>query len=59
MVTGSTDGLGREVTLRLGAMGAHVIVHDRNAARGDEIERGGQGSTRFFQTDLEQLSVIP
>src|SRR4051812_6642144 len=52
LVTGSTDGLGREVALRLGASGAHVIVHGRNRERGEavvrEIERGGKGSARFY-----------
>ncbi|MEX1257169.1 MAG: SDR family NAD(P)-dependent oxidoreductase [Gemmatimonadota bacterium] len=62
LVTGSTDGLGREVALRLGAMGAHVIVHGRNAERGAEvvaeIERGGQGSARFFQADFASLEQV-
>jgi len=31
LVTGSTDGVGRLVALRLAADGAHVIVHGRNA----------------------------
>ena len=31
LVTGSTDGLGREVALRLASAGAHVLVHGRNA----------------------------
>ena len=43
LVTGSTSGLGREVALRLGGKGAHVIVHGRDQERGmqvvDEINR--------------------
>ena len=37
LVTGSTSGLGRTVAERLGAMGATVIVHGRNAERGQEV----------------------
>jgi len=62
LVTGSTDGLGREVALRLGAMGAHVIVHGRNAERGAavvaEIEQGGRGSARFYQADFASLEQV-
>src|SRR5688572_25650192 len=34
LISGSTDGLGREVARRLAASGAHVIVHGRNRERG-------------------------
>jgi hypothetical protein len=34
LVTGSTDGLGKEVAHQLGALGAVVIVHGRNEQRG-------------------------
>ena len=37
LVTGSTDGLGREVATRLGALDATVIVHGRNRERGAEV----------------------
>ena len=37
LITGSTDGLGREVAIRLGMLGAHVLVHGRNAQRGAEV----------------------
>ena len=37
LVTGSTDGLGREVALRLGGAGYHVIVHGRNEERGRAV----------------------
>jgi NAD(P)-dependent dehydrogenase (short-subunit alcohol dehydrogenase family) len=61
LVTGSTDGLGREVALRLGASGAHVIVHGRNIERGlavvHEIESSG-GTARFIQADLASLGQV-
>jgi NAD(P)-dependent dehydrogenase (short-subunit alcohol dehydrogenase family) len=62
LVTGSTDGLGREVALRLGAAGYHVIVHGRNAERGaavvTEINSGGRGSARFHAADFASLAQV-
>lgn len=62
LVTGSTDGLGREVARRLAAEGAHVIVHGRNAERGQavvaEITAGGKGSARFYQADFASLDAV-
>lgn len=62
LITGSTDGLGREVALRLGAAGAHVIVHGRNRERGlavvDEIKRGGKGSAAFYAADFASLATV-
>lgn len=59
LITGSTDGLGREVALRVAALGAHVIVHGRNEARGAEVVeaiRAGGGSASFHRADLASLA---
>ena len=62
LITGSTDGLGREVARRLAATGAHIIVHGRNRERGEglvaEIERAGQGSAAFYPADLGSLDEV-
>lgn len=62
LVTGSTGGLGREVALRMGSRGAHVIVHGRNRERGEEvvseIEATGAGSARFYQADFASFSEV-
>lgn len=62
LVTGSTDGLGREVAIRIAATGAHVIVHGRNAERGAEvvaqIQREGKGTARFYRADLASLAAV-
>lgn len=62
LVTGSTDGLGRELARRLAAEGAHVIVHGRNAQRGQavvaEIAAAGKGSARFYQADFASLAEV-
>ena len=62
LVTGSTDGLGRELAIALAADGAHVIVHGRNAERGqavvDEITKAGKGSARFVAADFASLQAV-
>jgi NAD(P)-dependent dehydrogenase (short-subunit alcohol dehydrogenase family) len=62
LVTGSTDGLGRELALALAAEGAHVIVHGRNAERGqavvDEITAAGKGSARFIAADFASTQAV-
>lgn len=62
LITGSTDGLGREVARRLAATGAHIIVHGRNRERGtalvEEITREGKGSARFYAADLASLQQV-
>ncbi len=62
LVTGSTDGLGREVAMRLAGQGLHVIVHGRNAERGaavvQEIARAGRGSARFYRADFASLADV-
>lgn len=62
LITGSTDGLGREVARRAAATGAHVIVHGRNRERGlavvEEIRRDGKGSAAFYPADFAKLSNV-
>lgn len=62
LVTGSTDGLGREVARALAARGAHVIVHGRNVERGrelvQEITTQRVGSARFFAADFASLAAV-
>jgi NAD(P)-dependent dehydrogenase (short-subunit alcohol dehydrogenase family) len=62
LVTGSTDGLGREVARQLAALGAMVIVHGRNAERGDEvvqvIRSAGKGDAAFHRADFGSLASV-
>lgn len=61
LITGSTDGLGREVAIRIGELGAHVIIHGRNAQRGAEVVETinqGPGSAEFYQADLGRLQDV-
>ena len=62
LITGSTSGLGRELARRIAATGAHVIVHGRDADRGEEvvaeITSAGVGSARFIRADLASLAEV-
>ena len=62
LVTGSTDGLGREIARALAADGAHVIVHGRSAERGQalvaEIKASGKGSATFVAADFASVKAV-
>jgi NAD(P)-dependent dehydrogenase (short-subunit alcohol dehydrogenase family) len=59
-ITGSTDGVGRYVASELAGQGARVLIHGRDAARGnaviDEIKRAGGPAPVFYQADLSSLT---
>ncbi|RWM23476.1 MAG: SDR family NAD(P)-dependent oxidoreductase [Mesorhizobium sp.] len=61
LITGSTDGVGRLVAQRLGAGGARVLVHGRDAIRGkatvSEIEAAG-GKAELLVADLSSLAEV-
>jgi NAD(P)-dependent dehydrogenase (short-subunit alcohol dehydrogenase family) len=61
LVTGSTDGLGKEVARQLASLGALVIVHGRNRERGEEvvklIESAG-GKAVFHRADFASLAGV-
>src|ERR1700691_2610360 len=61
LVTGSTDGVGREVALRLGGDGWRVLVHGRDRERGKQvvaaIEKGG-GKAEFVAADLSTFAEV-
>ena len=61
LITGSTDGLGREVAMRVSRTGAFVIVHGRNRARGDSVVeeiRSSGGYARFYAADFASLKDV-
>ena len=62
LITGSTDGMGRELARELGAMGAHVIVHGRNIERGTQvvrwIEEESDGSAHFIRADFSSFDEV-
>src|SRR5690348_13022039 len=60
LITGSTDGVGRVVALRLAGAGAEVLVHGRDTARGEsllaEMRAQGNDKGRFYRADLASLA---
>ena len=61
LITGSTDGLGKEVATRLAANGWRVLLHGRNPDKGKatlaEIKNAtGNESLAYFNADLSSLS---
>ena len=60
-VTGSTDGIGREVALALGRLGATVLVHGRDLEKGravvDRID-GTPGEAMLFVADFAAQSAV-
>src|ERR1700728_529298 len=60
LITGSTDGVGRYVAVKLAAAGANVMIDGREQARAkaliDEIRREGHGNATFYQADLSSLA---
>lgn len=38
LITGATDGLGRELALRLGTAGARILIHGRSAERAERVQ---------------------
>ena len=61
LITGSTDGLGREVAIRLGKLGAFMLIHGRNAERGAEVVaeiKNNGGNAQFYQADFASLDNV-
>lgn len=61
LVTGATDGIGKETALELGRRGFGVIVHGRNAVRADavveQIKTSG-GAARGLRADFADLAEV-
>jgi NAD(P)-dependent dehydrogenase (short-subunit alcohol dehydrogenase family) len=61
LITGSTDGVGRVVAERLGQMGARVLVHGRDRARGDAVVaniKSAGGTAEFLEANLAALAEV-
>ncbi len=63
LVTGSTDGIGKQTALELAGMGAQVILHGRSEQRCratlDEIQQAtGNKLLRFYAADFASLRQV-
>jgi NAD(P)-dependent dehydrogenase (short-subunit alcohol dehydrogenase family) len=63
LITGSTDGIGKQTALDLAEMGASVIVHGRDPERTKNVaaeikESTGNPSIDFFVADFSSLAEV-
>jgi len=63
LVTGSTDGIGKETALQLARMDAEVLLHGRSLEKGmhvqEEIRRAtGNDRLQFFQADFSSQKQV-
>jgi len=63
LVTGSTDGIGRQTAVELAALGADVLVHGRDALRGAAAlaavhAASADGSAALYLADLSTVAGV-
>lgn len=63
LITGSTDGLGKEVARRFAARGATVLLHGRSKSKGNSTvtelsEATGSNKFEYYNADLASLAEV-
>lgn len=63
LITGSTDGIGKQAAIQLARQGATVLLHGRNERKGKQIaqeikDKTGNQKIDFFQADLASLQQV-
>jgi len=63
LITGSTDGIGKQTALELAEMGARVILHGRNESKARQVlqeieQKTGSAQLDFCSADLSSLKQI-
>ena len=63
LVTGATDGLGKALAANLAAAGAHVLLHGRDAKRGEQTlaelqALTGSETLGWYNADLSSLTDV-
>jgi NAD(P)-dependent dehydrogenase (short-subunit alcohol dehydrogenase family) len=63
LITGSTDGIGKQAALELAELGARIILHGRNKSKVKQVfqeieQKTGNDQLDFFVADLSSLQQI-
>ncbi len=63
LVTGSTDGLGKQVAQDLAAQGATILMHGRHPAKGEAVlqdvrQSTGNPNLTYYNADLASLDAV-
>lgn len=63
LITGSTDGIGKQTALQLAQMGANVLIHGRNHEKGKAVQKeisklSGNNNLELFIADLSSQSQV-
>lgn len=63
LITGSTDGIGKQTALQLARMGANVLIHGRNHEKGKAVQKeisklSGNNDLELFIADLSSQSQV-
>jgi len=58
LVTGGASGLGEATARRLSAAGARVVILDRDAARGEAVQKSLGGESRFLKADVTSAEEV-
>ena len=63
LITGSTDGIGKQTAIELAQTGANVIIHGRNQQRTKSVyeaikDKTGNDSIDYFVADLSSLEEV-
>ncbi len=63
LITGSTDGIGKQTAKELAKTGATILLHGRNASKGQQTvseisQATGNANIDFFKADLASLQEV-
>lgn len=58
LVTGGTDGIGKEVAVRLARTGAQVVIVGRNPQKGEQAVRDIGSNAIYYQADLSKMREV-
>ena len=63
LITGATDGLGKEVARRALQAGGHVLVHGRNKQKGEDVvselmKKTGRDTLKYYNADFNSLQQV-